>query len=134
MKENELKKDTKEETSNFVKKEMEKFKRNWFVFRILSILIGYICITLWLNNIRATASLWFVWTLIIIQFILYFLIFSVSYLRSTECGLNKNFGFILFVVLAFLGRVNDWELLIIPLLVIIMLIFSTRNLRKMPNK
>jgi len=117
----------KEIADAFVKKEILKLERNLFVFRILSILIGYVGITLWLNAIRTRAPLWFVWMLVIIQFILYFSIFIVNYQRSKECGLNKYFGFILFVILCLLGRVENWELLIIPLLIVIMLIFSARN-------
>jgi hypothetical protein len=35
--------------------------------------------------------------------------------------------FFLFIVLVFLGRVNDWEVLIIPLLVLAMIVLSYRN-------
>ncbi len=125
---------TNNKVSDFIKTEVLKFERNSFVFQILIVVVGYIGITLWLNAIRATASLWFVWALIIIQFILYCSIFSVGYLRSLKCGLNKNFGFILFIILAILGRVENWELFIIPVFIIIMLIFSARNLKKMSNK
>ena len=68
-----------------------------------------------------------VWVLIIIQFALYFSIFIAGYQRSKVFGLNKNIALVLFILLAVLGRVNDWELIIIPLLVVIMLVFSTKN-------
>jgi len=89
--------------------------------------IGYIGITFWLNAIRATAPLWFVWVLIIVQFALYFSIFISSYRRAIGCGLNKNISLIIFIALAILGRVNDWEILVIPLTIIIMLIFSMKT-------
>lgn len=118
---------TKITASDFINNEMLKTENQLFWGRILGSSIGYLIITLWLNSILANASIWFVWTLIIIQLLLYFLIFFVSYQRSKVFGLNKNFAFGLFIVLAILGRVNDWELLIIPLLVIAMLVFSARN-------
>jgi hypothetical protein len=104
-----------------------KLENRLFCARILGSAIGYALITMWLNNIRTTASLWFVWILIIIQFALYFGIFINSYQRSKVLGLNKHLALILFIILAVLGRVNDWELLLMPLLVVVMLIFSARN-------
>ena len=127
-------------TSDFFKTETLKAERSLFLGKIICILIGYIGITLWLNAIRATASLWFVWVLIVIQFLLYSSIFSFSYTRASVIGLNKKEGFLFFVVgrsfsltyiffvtLAILGRVNDWELFIIPLLLVVMFIFSAKN-------
>jgi len=98
-----------------------------FWARILGVSVGYLLITLWLNSIRVTAPIWFVWVLIITQFILYFSIFITGYQRSVVFGLNKNFAWILFLILAVLGRVNDWELIIIPCLVIVLLILSAKN-------
>jgi hypothetical protein len=118
---------------DFIDEEVLKIENRSFWFRILASSIGYLAITLWLNSIRTTASLWFVWILIIIQFSLYFSIFITGYTRSKVFGLNKNIAWILFSVLAVLGRVNNWELIIIPLLVITMLILSARN-RKMSSK
>lgn len=114
-------------SSNFIKTETLKLERRLFFGKVISIVIGYAGITLWLNAIRTTWPIGLVWVLIVIQFILYFSIFVTSYQRSKTLGLNENIGIVTFGVLAFLGRVNDWELLIIPLLVIIVLIFSARN-------
>ena len=113
--------------SDFLKNEVLKIENRMFWAKILGSSVGYLLITLWLNSIRATASLWFVWVLIIIQFALYFAIFISSYQRSKIFGLNKNLALVLFTILAILGRVNDWELVVIPLLIVIMLIFSVRN-------
>lgn len=110
----------------FIKTEWLRMKKTEFIVNMLFVLIGYIGITFWLNSIRATANLWFVWVLIIIQFILYCLIFSTSYMRFKACG-HKRFGIIPFIILAILGRVENWELVIIPLLVVSMLIISARN-------
>ena len=118
---------------DFIDNEVLKIENRSFWFRILASSLGYLVITLWLNSIRTTVSLWFVWILIIIQFSLYFSIFIAGYTRSTVFGLNKNIAWILFSVLAVLGRVNDWELIIIPLLVITMLVLSARN-KKISSK
>jgi hypothetical protein len=42
-------------------------------------------------------------------------------------GINNYLGICLFTVLAILGRVNNWELVIIPLLAATMLVLSARN-------
>jgi hypothetical protein len=57
----------------------------------------------------------------------YFSIFFLNYTRALVIGLNKKLGFIFFVILAVLGRVNNWELFIIPLLLVVMFIFSAKN-------
>jgi hypothetical protein len=113
--------------NEFLKTEVLITENRLFWGRILASSIGYLFITLWLNSIRATAALWIVWVLIIIQFALYFSIFIAGYRRSIVFGLNKNLAWIIFIILAVLGRVNDWELIIIPGLVIVMLVFSARN-------
>jgi len=113
--------------NNFIKNEVLKIERNSFAIRIVATAIGYAGITFWLNSIRATASLWFIWVLIIIQFALYFSIFIAGHQRAMVYGLNKNISIIIFTALAILGRINDWELAIIPLTIIIMLIFSAKT-------
>ena len=100
----------KKTTSDFVEGLKRDLEKRMFIPRILGIVIGYILITLWLNSIRINAEPWFVWVLIIIQFTLYCLIFSYSYTCATRLGLKKNSGFIIYLVLTILGKVNDWEL------------------------
>ena len=112
---------------NFLKNEVLKIENRLFFGKLLGSAIGYILITLWLNGIRTTASLWFVWVLIIIQFALYFSIFITSYQRSKIFGLNRNLALVIFVVLAVLGRVNDWEMVVIPAIVVVMLVLSVMN-------
>jgi len=102
-------------------------ERTSFAVRVIAAAMGYAGVTLWLNAIRATAHLWFVWILIIVQFALYFSIFFAGYRRAVVCGLNKHISFLIFPVLTILGRVNDWELAIIPMTVIVMLIVSART-------
>ena len=114
-------------TADFIVEEVLKIENRSFWFRILACSIGYLVITLWLNSIRASAALWLLWLLIIIQFALYFSIFITSYFRSKVFGLNNNIALILFTALAVLGRVENWELIIIPLLIVTMLVLSARN-------
>ena len=113
-------------TKKFLKTEILARERNVFFTSIILISLGYVGITFWLNTIRATAPITFVWVLIIIQFTLYILIFSTSYMRFKGCG-YKRFGIIPFLVLAILGRVDNWELLIIPVLIITMVVISGKN-------
>lgn len=120
-------------TNDFIKKIILEDQNRNFIISIIATLIGYVGITFWLNAIRADATRWFVWVLIIIQLLLYFNIFFTGYKRSKECGL-KYFGFILFLVLAILGRVENWELIIIPALIIIMIIISLRYLKTEKQK
>lgn len=118
---------------NFLTNEVLKIENRMFWGKLIGSVVGYTLITLWLNSIRATSSLWFVWVLIIIQFALYFSIFITSYQRSKVFGLNKNLALVIFIILTVLGRVNDWEILVIPLLTIAMLIFSVRNKKVSEN-
>lgn len=124
---------TNDKAKNFIKNEVLIIERNSFIFRIIAIAIGYAGITFWLNAIRTTASLWFIWILILTQFTLYFSIFIISYLRAIVCGINKTLGIIIFTSLAILGRVNGWELIIIPLTVVVMLVVSA-SVKKISDK
>lgn len=124
---------TNNKANDFIKNEVLKIERNSFIFRIIATAIGYTGITFWLNAIRTSASLWFIWILIIIQFTLYFAIFIISYQRAVVCGINKALGIIIFASLAILSRVNDWELIIIPLTVVVMLVVSS-SAKKVSDK
>lgn len=118
--------ETNNKAHDFIKGEVLKMERNSFFVRMIAAALAYAGISYWLNAIRADASLWFVWVLIIIQFALYFSIFIMGYRRAIVSGFNKNLSLIVFIALAILGRVNDWELAVIPLTVIIMLIISAK--------
>lgn len=113
-------------SDDFVKNIILKSERRLFFIRILGFAVGYALITMWLNRIRIAASPWLVWTLIIVQFTLYFSIFVAGYRRFVTCGFNEALGVVFFTALAILGRVNDWELVIIPLVVFVMLVVSVR--------
>jgi hypothetical protein len=115
--------------TTFIKNEILRVERNLFIGRILGGAVGYTGITILLNSIRASVSLWIVWLLIGIQFLLYLSIFVTSLRRSMVCGLNYTLAMIIFGCLAILGRVNDWELVIIPSTVLGMIIASGRTKR-----
>ena len=107
--------------------------RNAYMSSMTLVVIGYAGITFWLNEIRENSSLWLVWMLIIIQLILYFSIFVISYQRAQLIGI-KRFGIIPFIILAILGRVENWEIFIIPLLLITMFLLSAKYVNKIENK
>lgn len=108
-------------------------ERRGFAFRLLLSGVGYWGITLWLNSIRTTAALWLIWVLIIVQFTFFFSIFIVSYHRATVMGMARGLAFITFIALAVAARVNDWEQLIIPALLVMMLVWSARTRHLSPR-
>lgn len=118
---------------DFVQNRMLKIENKLFWGHLLARSIGYLLITLLLNSIRTSIPSWFLWILIIIQFVLYFSIFFVSFQRALVFGINKNLALIIFIIFAILGRVNDWEILILPVLVVVMLVLSTKN-KKLPEE
>jgi hypothetical protein len=113
--------------SDFAKQEMLKAESKLFNGQIFTALLGYVGITLWLNAIRATAPIFFVWILIILQFVLYCSIFSISYTRTRRLG-SKPLSFVFFLMIAILGKVEHWEVVVIPLFILVMLMYS--NLSK----
>ncbi len=117
------------ETTNnkFLKNETLKHDHSWFLATLFYPLVGYIIVTLILNAIRVTAPLWIVWLLIIVQILLYISIFVINYRRAVVMGLNKYTSLGLFSLLAVLGRINDWELAVLPLIILIMFLLSRRN-------
>lgn len=108
-------------------------ERNVFAYKLIFRSISYLLISILLNSIRQSTSLWILWSLIIIQFSLYFLIFILCYNRVKICGLNKNISFYLFLALAIIGRIENFEVVLIPLMVVIMLIVSSLNKKLSPN-
>ena len=108
-----------------IKREILKDEKANFIGRLFFVLAGYIGMTLWLNAIRQSAALWFVWPLIILQLYFFFSIFVPCLKRAKQCGYRH--GFWIFCVLAIASRVNDWELLLIPAMVVTMLVLSGRN-------
>lgn len=115
-----------------IKKELLKTEKALFIGRLVFVLVGYIGLTLWLNAIRQTAALWFVWVLIILQLLFFFSIFVTCLMRAIQCGYRHPFW--IFFVLAIASRVNNWELLIIPVMVVIMLVLSGLNQKVSPER
>jgi hypothetical protein len=110
--------------TDFIHNEQMKIDNRLFWGRIVGSSLGYLIVTLFLNSIRTTAPLWFVWVLIVIQFALYFSIFIAGYSRSKALGLNKTVALVVFVIFAVLGRINNWEIIVIPLVVVGVLVCS----------
>jgi len=111
--------------NELIKREVLRAEKNAFIFRLFLVLAGYVGTTLWLNAIRQNAALWFVWVLIVPQLLLFFSIFVVCSMRANQCG--HRHAIWLFCILAAASRVNDWELVLIPAMVVTMLVLSERN-------
>lgn len=120
---------TNNKAESFIKGEVLKMERNSFIITIIILGLVYTGTSIWLNSVRDTTPSWFLWVLIIIQFIFYFLIFITSFRRAIVCGLNNIASIFIFATLIVLGRINDWELIIIPLTIISMIIVSIKNKR-----
>jgi hypothetical protein len=116
-----------EPLSEFVRNEVVKQEKLHFLVTILICSVAYILITFWLNSVRANASLWLVWPLIAVQLLLYLSIFLTCFRRSKEMGLNATVALVGFIGLGLLGRINDWEIFVIPAMVVIMLAMSARS-------
>ena len=95
-----------------------------FVWRLVLTIAAYVSTTLWLNSIRQTAVLWFVWVLIVVQLFFFVTIFVVCSLRLKKCGFRHRW--LLFIPL-FLSRIENWEVAVIPALALFMIILSARN-------
>ncbi|EKE06293.1 MAG: hypothetical protein ACD_19C00020G0003 [uncultured bacterium] len=112
--------------SNTVKNFTLQNERGNYMVHILFVLVAYVGVTYWLNTIRTSASLWFVWVLIIIQLSLYCSIFITSYFRFKDFKFKRSW-FLVFYVCFILGRIENWELFIIPIFVSCMLLLSAKN-------
>lgn len=100
-------------------------EKNVFIFKLFLVLVGYVGTTLWLNAIRQSAAIWFVWVLIALQLFLFISIFVVCTMRAKQCG-YRYIWLILFLV-ACASRVNNWELVLIPVMAVTMLVLSECN-------
>jgi len=98
-------------------------EKNFFTFRVILTVVGYIGITFWLNAIRQTAAIWFVWLLIGIQFFLFLTIFVVCSLRLRQCCKQTWWLWLPLI----LSRIENWEVVAIPATIIVTLILSQLN-------
>ncbi len=108
-----------------IKREILRTEKSIFIVIFFLVLAGYVGTTLWLNAIRQSAAIWLVWVLIALQLFLYFSIFVCCIMRAKQCGYRHAFWLI--CVIAAASRVNDWELVLIPVMAIIMLVLSECN-------
>jgi hypothetical protein len=68
-------------------------------------------------------SLFILWPAVIIQFLLYVAFFVKCWWRGQDIGLR--FGWFLLIA-GILGRVADWEILVLPLVALVMAVVSER--------
>ncbi len=116
--------------TGLIAREILRTEKNLFTFRLLAVLASYAGVTYWLNSIRHSAALSVVWCMIGLQLFLYLTIFVVCSLRLRQC--RRKAWWIWGPLI--LSRVNDWEVLLIPLTAIITLILSETNSHISPNR
>lgn len=109
---------------DFISSELLRIERRVFAGKLLVGTFGYVGVTLWFNAVRQTAAISLVWVLIALQLACFFVIFVVCWRRAQQCGFRHTW---LMIVPLILSRINDWELVILPALMVIMLILSARN-------
>jgi len=113
------------EVSDVIKKEVLRTEKNIFIFKLFLVLAAYVGMTLWLNAIRQIAAIWFVWVLIALQLFLFISIFVACAMRAKQCG--YRYVWLILVLVACASRVDNWELMLIPIMAVAMLILSERN-------
>lgn len=116
-----------ERVNDFIKREVLRAEKNFFIVRLFVVIAGYVGITLWLNAIRQSAALWFVWFLIVLQLFFWASIFVACIMRCRQCGYRYSFW--LFSLFAIASRVDNWEIVLIPAIAVIMIVLSERNQR-----
>lgn len=115
------------EVGSFVEKETVKIENRVFIGKLVTVALVYLFASILLSNFRDSAPIALVWILIGVQLLAYVGIFIMSYRRATEVGLDGMLAAIALVFLAIAGRSNDWEFVIIPLLLVVMIVLSARN-------
>ena len=109
---------------NVIANEILRMEQGAFIVRLFLTVAAYVGVTFWLNAIRQTAAIPFVWVLIAVQLFFFITIFVVCSLRAKQCGFRHTW--LLFIPLV-LSRINNWEVVVIPASIIVMLILSARN-------
>jgi hypothetical protein len=110
--------------------EVLRMQHRAFIWRLVLTIAAYVGVTFWLNSIRQTAAVWFVWALIVFQLFFFISIFVVCSLRARQCGYRHTW--LLFIPL-FLSRIDNWEVVVIPALAVVMTILSIRNRKVSPE-
>jgi hypothetical protein len=113
--------------NNLIERKILRAEKNIFIFTLFVFAAGYVGTTWWLNSLRQNLSTptAILWVLIGVQFFCLISLFVMSSLRAKQCG-YRHPGFALISVLI-LSRINDWELVVLPAFLLIMLILSERN-------
>lgn len=101
-------------------------QQNIFTVTVIGAILGYAGMTLWLNAIRQTAALPFLWGLIILQLLLFLSVFVICSIRLRQCG--RHSWWIWMPLL--LSRVNDWEVFLIPATAAVVYILSELSKRR----
>ena len=102
-------------------------EKTYFISQMLLTVGTYLGLTLLLNAVRGgDASVVFLWAFVIPQLLLYLYIFCLAAARASKCGYRVSWlvGF-----LAILGRVNNFEVFVIPAVVLASLVVSESSSR-----
>lgn len=110
--------------NDVISNEVQKMAHGVFVLRLILTIGAYAGVTFWLNAIRQTSAIWFVWVLIAVQLVLFLSIFVVCSMRARVCAFRHTW--LLFIPLV-LSRVNDWEVVVIPVMAVAMCVLSARS-------
>jgi len=101
--------------------------KKFSALRLIAYLVGYFLLSVGLNSIRATAPISLVWIMIAIQFVLYALVFVYGYSRFNGPSTIEKLGWFITIAVAVLGRINNWEIIILPLFVTAMIILPKKK-------
>ncbi len=96
-----------------------------FIIKMLLAAGAYVGITLVLNAVRKEATTGLLWGSIFLQLLFYGYIFFVAAVRASECGYKVSCW--LAPVLAVLGRVEDFEVVVIPAVILASFAISAKG-------
>lgn len=114
-------------TKEKFKVEILKIENRKFVKLIILNVLLYFLFSFFLNKVRASISLFILYPMIFIQFYMLFLVFKSCYNRMIDCGLNKYLSYITFILICATSRINNLEIIVIPIMIIITILISTFN-------
>ncbi len=120
-----MEKQSQEVAQAFLKNEVSRIERRFFIVKVCATVLAYAGTTYWLNSIRPHASTSFLWALILVQVVLYCSIFLTTF-KYAQIYHLKNFGLAVFAAFI-VGRVNDWELVTIPLIILLALTLTSNK-------
>jgi len=99
-------------------------EKSAFVFGMLLAVAAYIAIVLLLKAVLKDAAIEFAWLLQLSRIALYICIFWLAWNRANECAYQATW---LVWILGIAGRINDFEAIVMPIVVVGALIISAKH-------